>query len=238
LFVPPPEKLRSKRPGQALVFSEKDLPGYKPRTFAWDDIGEDGNPGQGRSFLYERHKREQKKKENKGRFVPYARRPIPKQTAVAGTIAREFVAVPVKNNEYFVLENKQAAEMLKVPEREQAIFAVGADDPARRHQPIMTTSERANANKVRQPELNYMFNMANFFFRPPRLDDMHKRKTATFVSRNMSSSTNSWNYFASTEYGVSVTSRVKLTNLILTYAKPLMRSHLCGRQVISTASGS
>ncbi|KIW95232.1 uncharacterized protein Z519_03816 [Cladophialophora bantiana CBS 173.52] len=144
LFTPLPEKLRSRRPGQALIFSEKDLPGYKPRIFAWDDIDEEGNPGQGRSFLYERHKREQKKKENKekGRYVPYTRRPIPKQTAITGAVAREFEAVPVKNDEYFVLENKQAAELLKVPEREQAIFATGDYDPEKVSRSFMTMSER------------------------------------------------------------------------------------------------
>src|ERR1700761_2243259 len=109
LFATAPEKLRSRKAGQAFVFSEKDLPGYKPKSFAWDDVDEEGNPGQGRSYLYERHKREQKKKENKGRFVPYTRRPIPKQTAIAGTITREFETVPVKNQEFYVLEGKQAA---------------------------------------------------------------------------------------------------------------------------------
>lgn len=131
-----------------MVFSEKDLPGYKPRTFAWDDLDEEGNPGQGRSFLYERHKREQKKKENKGRFTPYARRPIPKQTTIAGTIAKEFEAVPVKNDEYLALENKQAAEMLRLPEREQAIFATGDEDPSRKHMPFMSMTDKANALKV------------------------------------------------------------------------------------------
>ncbi|KIX93053.1 uncharacterized protein Z520_11326 [Fonsecaea multimorphosa CBS 102226] len=148
LFTAPREKLRSRRPGQALVFSEKDLPGYKPRTFAWDDVDEEGNPGQGRSFLHERHKREQKKKENKGRFVPYTRRPIPKQTAITGTIAKEFEAVPVKNDEYFVLENKQAAELLKVPEREQAIFATGDYDPEKTNRLITTARERQAAIKT------------------------------------------------------------------------------------------
>lgn len=149
LLPPPLEKAKARRPGQAMVFSEKDLPGYKPRTFAWDDVDEDGNPGQGRSFLYERHKREVKKKENKGRFTPYTRRPIPKQTAIAGTIAKEFEAVPVKNDEYFVLENKQAAELLKIPEREQAIFATGDDqDPSRKHMPFMSMSDKANVLKV------------------------------------------------------------------------------------------
>ncbi|KAK4943877.1 hypothetical protein LTR10_016593 [Elasticomyces elasticus] len=150
LLPPPNEKLRARRPGSAFVFSEKDLPGYKPRTFAWDDMDEEGTPGQKRSFLYERHKRELKKKENKGRFVPYAKRPIPKQTAITGTVGKEFEAVPVKNEEYFVLENKQAEEMLKPPEREQAIFVSGEHDPSRKHIPFMTMSDKANVLKNAQ----------------------------------------------------------------------------------------
>jgi transcription initiation factor TFIIF subunit beta len=149
LHRPPTEKLRVRRPGQAFVFSEKDLAGYKPRAFAWDDIDEEGNPGQGRSFLYERHKREVKKKENKGRFVPYSRRPIPKQTAIAGTVAREFEAVPVKNEEYLVLENNKASQMLKPPERDTAVFDPKRD-PSRQHVPLMSMSDRANAIKNAQ----------------------------------------------------------------------------------------
>ncbi|EXJ86212.1 hypothetical protein A1O1_06582 [Capronia coronata CBS 617.96] len=150
LFPPPIEKMRARRPGQAMVFSEKDLPGYKPRPFAWDDIDEEGNPGQGRSFLYERHKREVKKKENKGRYTPYTRRPIPKQTAIMGTVAKEFEAIPVKNHEYFELENKKAAAMLKPPERDQAIFATGDEDPSKKHIPLMSMTDKANVLKNAQ----------------------------------------------------------------------------------------
>ena len=151
LFAAPPEKQRSRRPGQAFVFSERDLPGYKPKAFSWDDVDEDGNPGQGRSFLYERHRREQKKKENKGRFIPYARRPIPKQTAIAGTVAREFEAVPVKNDEFFALEKKRTAQMLKVREQEEALFKTGDDDPEKRSRNIyMGRSEAQAAAKVRE----------------------------------------------------------------------------------------
>jgi hypothetical protein len=122
------------------VFSEKDLPGYKPKGFSWDEVDEDGNPGQGRSFLYERHRREQKKKENKGRFVPYSKRPIPKQTAIAGTIVREFEAVPVKNDEYFALENKRTAQLLKVREQEEADFRPDDDGPEKQNRRAIYTS--------------------------------------------------------------------------------------------------
>lgn len=145
LFPPLPEKVRAQKPGQAFVFSEKDLPGYKPKTFSWDEVDEDGNPGQGRSFLYERHRREQKKKENKGRFVPYSRRPIPKQTSIAGTIAKEFDAVAVKNNEYYVLEEKKAEAMLKIPDREEADFATSTNDPEKRNRNTYMSRSEAQA---------------------------------------------------------------------------------------------
>ncbi|EHY55964.1 hypothetical protein HRR83_006654 [Exophiala dermatitidis] len=154
LFPPPIEKMRARRPGQAMVFSEKDLPGYKPRAFGWDEIDEEGNPGQGRSFLYERHKREIKKKENKGRYTPYTRRPIPKQTAIVGTVAKEVEATPVKNDEYFELENKRAAEMLKPPERDTAVFATGDEDPSKKHTPFMTMTDKANVLKNAQARRN------------------------------------------------------------------------------------
>ena len=148
LGKPPAEKQRSRRSGQAMIFSEKDTPGYKARPFQWDNIGEDGMPGQQRSYLFENHKRDVKRKENKGRYTPYARRTIPKQTAVAGTIVNEFEAVPIKNEEYFVLENKRAEALLKMPEKEQAVFATGDQDPSKVHVPFMSSIDKANALKV------------------------------------------------------------------------------------------
>lgn len=180
LNLPPPEKVRVRRPGQAFVFSEKDLPGYKPRAFAWDEIDEEGNPGQGRSYLYERHKRELKKKENKGRFVPYSRRPIPKQTSVTGTVAREFEAVPVKNDEYFVIENKKAEQMLRPPDRDTAVFDP-RKDPSKHHIPLMTMTDRANALKVRYPYTCYALNPANRN-RMRRLGNKHRRTIGPLVS--------------------------------------------------------
>lgn len=154
--------MKSKNPGQALVFSEKDLPGYKAKSFSWDVIDEEGNPGQGRSILYEKHKKEQKKKENKGRFQPYSRRPIPKQTSIAGVVTKEFEAVPVKNDDYFQLESKQAAEMLKLPDRPQTVFARGEDDPSRKHTPFMSIADRANAAKV-SPDTDRLSNQTNTY---------------------------------------------------------------------------
>jgi hypothetical protein len=149
LFPATREKLRSRRPGSALIFSEKDLPGYKPKVFSWDEVDEDGNPGQARSYLYERHKREEKKKANKGRFVPYTRKPIPKQTAITGTVSREFEALPVKNDEYYRLENKLAADMLRVKEVEGAEIKDDATEQERVTSITMSTRDRQAANRVR-----------------------------------------------------------------------------------------
>ena len=40
--------------------------------------------------------RDEKKKENKGKFVPFARKPIPKITKMEGTVVKEFEVVPVQ----------------------------------------------------------------------------------------------------------------------------------------------
>lgn len=237
LSPPPIEKMRARRPGQAMVFSEKDLPGYKPRPFSWDDIDEEGNPGQGRSFLYERHKRELKKKENKGRYTPYTRRPIPKQTAITGTVAKEFEAIPVKNDEYFELENKKAAEMLKPPERDTAIFATGDEDPAKKHVPLMSLSDKANVLKVR----DYLCYTALITTDPPRmhkLGDKHKRRTAPRVSRNMCSLTSLWTFSDNTEFGVYGISRPRSISQKHTCVKRYLKSRLCGKRETSMASGN
>lgn len=87
-----------------------------------NEVDEYGNPTQGRSRLYEDARRSAKRKENKGRFEPYARRPIPKQTAIAGVVTRELECTPVKNDEYAAIEQLQLETMLKVPEKEGVSF--------------------------------------------------------------------------------------------------------------------
>lgn len=108
------EKLLPNRPRNAFVFSEKDLPGYKKRPIG-PGGGEDSNY-HGRSYLYEKNKRDSKRKESKKRFEPYTRRPIPKQTAIAGIVNREFECAPVENEEYWELERHKAEIMLKPKE--------------------------------------------------------------------------------------------------------------------------
>ena len=80
---------------------------------------------QGRSYLYERNRRERQRKENKDKgkkFDPYTRKPVPKQTAIAGIVERDLECVPVKNDEFYILEAQETENMLKIPERPQAIF--------------------------------------------------------------------------------------------------------------------
>jgi hypothetical protein len=112
-----------------------------------NEIDEDGNSLQGRSYLYEKARRDAKRKENKGRFEPYARRPIPKQTAIAGAVTREFDCTPVKNDEYAALEILKAEKMLKVPEREGVSFT--DLKPANYNASAgMSMSDKAALNKV------------------------------------------------------------------------------------------
>lgn len=133
-----------------MIFSEKDLPGYKPRNIgAPGKVDSDGLPFQGRSNLYDSHKRELRKKENKGRFVPYARRPIPKQTAITGTVTKEYELTAVKNDEYYAIEANRAAEMLKVAEKDTSVFATGDEDPSKKHIPFMSSADKASAMRVR-----------------------------------------------------------------------------------------
>ena len=112
-----------------------------------NDVDEDGNPLQGRSYLYEKARRDAKRKENKGRFEPYTRRPIPKQTAIVGLVSHDFECTPVKNEEYAALEILQAVKMLKVPEKEGVSFT--DLKPANYNASAgMSMSDKAALNKV------------------------------------------------------------------------------------------
>ena len=139
-----------KKHGQAFIFSERDLAGYKSRGFDWDHVDEDGHRDQGRSYLYERNKREQKKKENRNRRLePYTRRPIPKQTALTGLVESEYDCLPVKNEEYFALESKQAQNMLKIPEKQQTTLVQGRYEP-KTTSIYLSMAEKANINRQNQ----------------------------------------------------------------------------------------
>lgn len=234
LLAPVPEKVRSRQPGTAFVFSEKDLPGYKSKTFGWDDVDEEGNPGQGRSYLYEKHKKELKKKENKGRFVPYTKRSIPKQTAIAGIVDREFEVTPIKNDEFFALEEAQARTLLKPPEKKEALYAL--DDPGRMQTGLLTMQDRAAINKVRNIDKIRIDNLTRF--RHLKIGNKLLKTAVLLVSRNHNLSTNYWISSDNIEYGAYEISKARYSNQNLISVQFLMRLHSCGSTVISMVNGN
>jgi transcription initiation factor TFIIF subunit beta len=147
---PPPEKIRSKRPGQALIFSEKDLPGYKSKSFVYD-MDDEENAGQGRSKLYDDAKRKAKrkeKKENNEGFQPYRRKAIPKKTALAGVVTKEFDAVPIRNAEYVAVEQRKLAKLLATQRPSLDTQILSPDmDPTRR-QNLTSIVQRQRENKA------------------------------------------------------------------------------------------
>ena len=103
------------------MFSQKD----SQKTFGAAFHDEDGSGLQGRSILHERNRRERQRKENKDKgkkFEPYGNKPVTKQTAIAGIVEKNLDCVPVKNEEFYVLEAQETMDMLKIPDRPQAIF--------------------------------------------------------------------------------------------------------------------
>lgn len=170
--------MKSRRPGQALVFSEKDLPGYKSKSFVWE-ADDDENAGQGRSKLYDDAKRKARHKEKKDNkdFTPFRRRAIPKRTAIAGVVTREFDAVPVKNAEYAEVERKKMARLLsnQKPSDTTQIWSP-EQDPTRR-QNITSVLQRQRENKVSFPQCGvHLFELLTQF-RPPQPRDKPSRIT-------------------------------------------------------------
>jgi transcription initiation factor TFIIF subunit beta len=105
---------------------------------------------QTRSYLYERNKRERQRKENKEKgkkFEPYARKPITKQTAIAGIVEKDLECVPVKNEEFYVLEARETESMLKIPERPQAIFGKSGN---RQPQYMLSQAEKKKITQANQ----------------------------------------------------------------------------------------
>lgn len=144
---------RSKGPGQVMLFSEKNKPGYKQRQSMWDVIDEDGNPGQGRSQLFEQGVRDEKKKANKGKYVPYQKRPIPKITALAGTFMQEFEAHPVDNAEHRKLDSDRTMNVFR--EKERASISIVNEVNLNRHLgSAISAAERQQINRVSVSALN------------------------------------------------------------------------------------
>ncbi|KAJ9660302.1 hypothetical protein H2198_002610 [Neophaeococcomyces mojaviensis] len=145
LKAPDQSHRRIKRPGQVMMFSEKDKAGYKKRANVWDNIDEDGNPGQGRSQLYENIQKDEKKKENKGKPWQYRpRKPIPKITALAGTVSQEFEAVAVENAEHKRLEQQRTQDLLRPKEKDS--IKIGKVEAKTQYASVISSAERSRIN--------------------------------------------------------------------------------------------
>jgi len=99
------------------VFTEKDMPGYENKLETGVKAGDPAMPAR---FLYQNKQREQKtnedspgasdKKSWKGRYQPYVRKAIPKQTALVGTAKHECAVLPVYNEEYRNFQAKRTKQ--------------------------------------------------------------------------------------------------------------------------------
>lgn len=137
---------RGKQPGQVFMFSEKNKDGFKQRANVWDNLDEDGNPTM-RSQLFQEVLKDEKKKENKGKYRPRARRPIPKTTNISGTVTHEFDTVPVENQEHKQFDKQRTEELLKPKEVEET--GIADVDSRIMFGSILTAAERQSINKVR-----------------------------------------------------------------------------------------
>jgi transcription initiation factor TFIIF subunit beta len=84
------------------VFTEKDMPGYESKMGTGV---KEGDPAMPQRFLYQRQREREKGGEPGGikksnRYQPYARKAIPKHTALVGTAKHECAVLPVLNDEY------------------------------------------------------------------------------------------------------------------------------------------
>jgi transcription initiation factor TFIIF subunit beta len=99
------------------VFTEKDMPGYENKLETGVKAGDPAMPAR---FLYQNKQQEQKtngdspgasdKKSWKGRYQPYVRKAIPKQTALVGTAKHECAVLPVYNEEYRNFQAKRTKQ--------------------------------------------------------------------------------------------------------------------------------
>ena len=93
-------------------------------------------------------KRNQQRKENDGKWEVRKRKAIPKKTALAGTVVRELEADPVKNPEYWEIEERRERAKLAQPEKdavlvyEEAPEVLGIKTTRRSH---MATDEQKRA---------------------------------------------------------------------------------------------
>lgn len=145
LDAPTQRSRRLSYPGQVFVFSEKNMPGYKPKGNIWDALS-DNEHGQGRSTLYEDSLRAERRKENKGKYTPYARKPIPKITALAGVATKEFECRPARNKEHRAIEARRTK--LQLSRQTGSGTQISIHDPRTQHATVISAAERQSINKV------------------------------------------------------------------------------------------
>jgi hypothetical protein len=238
LLPPPKEKVKNRRPAQALVFSEKDLPGYKSKSFVWD-VDDDENAGQGRSKLYDDAKRKARNKERKENrdFQPYRRRAIPKHTAITGVVTKEFDAVPVKNADYAEVERRKMAKLLsgQAP-RGTTQMLTTEEDPTRR-QNVTSMLQRQRDNRVSsQPQIMVLHVLIRARLRlrsdkPSRTTGRRAWTSRRWCSYSYLTSSN----IASGAYEISKLPSSSQSN---TFARFYTRLDSCISKAISMESGS
>jgi len=183
LKAPDQAHRRIKRHGQVMMFSEKDKPGYKRRANVWDNIDEDGNPGLGRSQLYENIQKDEKKKENKGKPWQYhPRKPISKITALSGTVSQEFEAVPVENAEHRRLEEQRTQDLLRPKEKDT--IKIGKVEARTQYASVISSAERSRINAVRRILRNLWFTLT--ISRPPISRDSNSKTIVRLVCQRKS----------------------------------------------------
>lgn len=152
---------RNQRPGRVMMFSEKNRPGYKQRSNVWDVVDDDGNPGQGRSQLYEQFQKDEKRKENKGKPWQYRpRKPIPKITALAGTISQEFEALPVDNAEHKRFEEQRTQNLFRPKDRDA--IKIGKVEAKTQYASIISHNERQAITAVSAHRITLRNTLMNF----------------------------------------------------------------------------
>lgn len=146
LEAPTRHSRRIKYPGSVFMFSEKNMPGYKPRGNVWDEA--ENSDDQGRSLLYEDSIRAEKRKENRGKFVPQKRKTIPKITALAGCAVGEYDLRPARNAEHRRRDEQRTRRQLLGAK--DSGLAISRHDPKTQHATLLSASERANITKQAQ----------------------------------------------------------------------------------------
>ena len=228
-----PQKKR--RPGQVLLFSEKNKPGYKQRANVWDQLDEDGNMGQGRSQLYEQTLRDEKRKESKGKFTPYTRKPILKITALAGTVEHESETVPVDNAEHQRLETERTKALLTEKKKDE-IEIKDQIDVRTQYASIISRDERSKITQVSQ-----LVSSASDWLTcssKPTLRDKLRRIIAQLEVTSRRCCKRSSRLSPSIGTGVYGTSVSGLINLSSGSRKTLRRLPPCIGMAISMGSGS